>query len=167
MSQNFAVNFLNADGLNRIAHPLLVEKQEKKALELVTAACEQGTLLRGIKEVMRATRQGKKGLVLLAGNVSPIDVIAHVPMLCEEQGLPYAYVRAKEDLGAAAKTKRSTCVVMILDKKVPCPRSRSVVSVCTHRMSRRVSRKQDAADFHSSYKKLSKKLQELDTVPQQ
>jgi len=49
----------------------------------------------------------------LASNVSPIDVIAHLPVLCEESGNLLVYVTAKETLGLACDTKRSTSCVFI------------------------------------------------------
>lgn len=33
---------------------------------------------------------------VIAGNISPIDVITHVPILCEESNIPYIYVPSKE-----------------------------------------------------------------------
>lgn len=47
-------------------------------------------------------------------NISPIDVITQVPILCEESGIPYVYVSSKEDLATAGATKRPTCCVLIL-----------------------------------------------------
>lgn len=35
-------------------------------------------------------------LCVIAGNISPIDVITHVPILCEEADIPYVYVPSKE-----------------------------------------------------------------------
>jgi len=37
----------------------------------------------------------------------------HFPILCEEHGVPYVYVRSRADLGVAACTKRATSVVML------------------------------------------------------
>ena len=51
---------------------------------------------------------------MLAGNISPIDVITHVPVLCEDCGVPYIYVPSKEALGAAGGTKRPTSVMLVL-----------------------------------------------------
>ena len=51
---------------------------------------------------------------MLAGNISPIDVITHVPVLCEDAGVPYIYVPSKEALGAAGGTKRPTSVMLVL-----------------------------------------------------
>lgn len=53
-------------------------------------------------------------VVVLAGNISPIDVISHLPVLCEDADIPYIYVPSKEDLGAAAQTKRPTSCMLIL-----------------------------------------------------
>lgn len=52
--------------------------------------------------------------MVLAGNISPIDVISHLPVLCEDADIPYIYVPSKEDLGAAAQTKRPTSCMLIL-----------------------------------------------------
>lgn len=35
-------------------------------------------------------------ICIIAGNISPIDVITHVPVLCEEANIPYVYVPSKE-----------------------------------------------------------------------
>ena len=32
----------------------------------------------------------------MAGDISPIDVITHIPVLCEENQIPYIYVPSKE-----------------------------------------------------------------------
>nr|GMD89862.1 H/ACA ribonucleoprotein complex subunit 2-like protein [Ipomoea batatas] len=53
---------------------------------------------------------------VIAGNISPIDVITHVPILCEESDIPYVYVASKEDLANAGATKRPTCCVLVLTK---------------------------------------------------
>jgi H/ACA ribonucleoprotein complex subunit 2 len=50
--------------------------------------------------------------------VSPIDVISHIPVLCEDSQVPYCYVGSKQALGEAGLTKRPTSVVLIpADKK--------------------------------------------------
>lgn len=42
-----------------------------------------------------------------------MDVISHIPVLCEDHGVPYIYVTSRAELGAAASTNRPTSVVMI------------------------------------------------------
>jgi H/ACA ribonucleoprotein complex subunit 2 len=53
---------------------------------------------------------------VLAGDVSPIDVITHVPVLCEDAGVPYVFVPSKEALGQAGQTKRPTSVMLVLPR---------------------------------------------------
>lgn len=53
-------------------------------------------------------------LCVIAGDISPIDVITHIPILCEEMNVPYIYVHSKEELGAAGQTKRPTSCMLVL-----------------------------------------------------
>ncbi|KAK6131820.1 hypothetical protein DH2020_034438 [Rehmannia glutinosa] len=99
-----------------IAKPLAGEKLCKRTLKLVRRAAEQKCLKRGVKEVVKSIRRGNGGLCVIAGNISPIDVITHVPILCEEANIPYVYVPSKEDLANAGATKRPTCCVLVLAK---------------------------------------------------
>jgi H/ACA ribonucleoprotein complex subunit 2 len=59
-------------------------------------------------------RAGACRLCIIAGDISPIDVISHVPIMCEDAGIPYCYVTSKQELGAAGSTKRPTSVVLCL-----------------------------------------------------
>lgn len=42
-----------------------------------------------------------------------MDVISHIPVLCEDHNIPYIYVPSRAELGAAGSTKRPTSVVML------------------------------------------------------
>lgn len=53
-------------------------------------------------------------LVVIAGDISPMDVITHIPILCEEQNVPYIFIPSKSDLGFSCSAKRPTSVVMIV-----------------------------------------------------
>lgn len=97
-----------------IASPLAGKKLTKKSLKVVKRASKTKLLRRGVKEVVKALKKGQKGLCIIAGDISPIDVITHVPILCEESDVPYIYVPSKEDLGAAGATKRPTSCTLVL-----------------------------------------------------
>ncbi|KAI9207809.1 50S ribosomal protein L30e-like protein [Polychytrium aggregatum] len=99
-----------------IAHPLATKKLTKKLLKTVKKAAKSKNVKRGVKEVVKGLRKGSKGVVVIAGDISPIDVITHVPVLCEEADIPYIYVPSKEDLGLAGSTKRPTSVIMVVKK---------------------------------------------------
>ncbi|CAL5372147.1 unnamed protein product [Camellia sinensis] len=99
-----------------IAKPLAGKKLSRRTFKLVRRAAEHKCLKRGVKEVVKAIRRGNKGFCVIAGNISPIDVITHLPILCEEADIPYIYVSSKEDLANAGATKRPTCCVLVLTK---------------------------------------------------
>lgn len=58
------------------------------------------------------------GVVILAADISPMDVISHIPVLCEDHNVPYIYVSSRAELGAAGNTKRPTSVVMVSETRV-------------------------------------------------
>jgi H/ACA ribonucleoprotein complex subunit 2 len=55
--------------------------------------------------------------VVIAADISPMDVISHLPVLCEDHAVPYIYVTSRTELGAAGSTKRPTSVVLITKDK--------------------------------------------------
>ncbi len=56
-------------------------------------------------------------LCIMTGDISPIDVLAHLPTLCEEKDVPYIFIPSREDLGIACKTKRPTSTVLLVPEK--------------------------------------------------
>ena len=50
---------------------------------------------------------------MIAADISPIDVLSHLPILCEDKGIPYIYVKSRAEVGEACKTKRPTSCVLI------------------------------------------------------
>ncbi|KIW14747.1 hypothetical protein PV08_07531 [Exophiala spinifera] len=104
------------------ANPLADEKVAKKVFKGVKKAAAQRTLRRGVKEVVKALRKSPVsnasdpvpiGVVVLAADISPMDVISHIPVLAEDHNIPYIYVTSRAELGLAGQTKRPTSVVMI------------------------------------------------------
>ena len=100
-----------------IAKPLASKKLASRLYKAIRKAAKHKTLRRGVKEVTKSLRKGEKGIAVLAGDVSPLDVISHVPVYCEEQAVPYVFVPSRFDLGSAALTKRPTSVVLIKQNK--------------------------------------------------
>lgn len=93
------------------------KKTTKRLHKLVKKASQAKVVRRGVKEVVKAIRKGEKGFLVLAGDISPIDVVSHLPIMCEDKKIPYFYVPSKCDLGAAACTKRPTSCVLITTPK--------------------------------------------------
>mmetsp|Transcript_20344 Transcript_20344/g.36708 ORF Transcript_20344/g.36708 Transcript_20344/m.36708 type:complete len:161 (+) Transcript_20344:118-600(+) len=103
--------------VNVISQPLASKKSTKKAHKLVKKAAQAKIIRRGVKEVVKGLRKGEQGLAILAGDIYPLDVYSFLPILLEEKNVPYIFVPSKQDLGAAACTKRPTSVVLVKTKK--------------------------------------------------
>jgi len=108
------------------ANPLADDKVTKKVLKSVKKAAKNKTLKRGVKEVVKSLRKSPQGagntsapgIVILAADISPMDVISHIPVLCEDHNVPYIFVTSRAELGAAGNTKRPTSVVMVSESRV-------------------------------------------------
>ncbi|CAI5728785.1 unnamed protein product [Hyaloperonospora brassicae] len=100
-----------------IAKPLATKKQTKRAYKVLKKATKVKGIRRGVKEVVKSIRKGEKGVCVIAGDISPIDVISHIPTLCEENDIPYIFTPSKVDLGASALSKRPTSCILITPNK--------------------------------------------------
>lgn len=106
------------EDLSPIAHPLAQKKLLKKLHKTIKKASKQRQVKRGVKEVVKGIRKGEKGLLVLAADITPIDIISHLPVMSEDAGIPYIFVTSKEELGHASSTKRPTsCVMVCPDQK--------------------------------------------------
>ncbi len=110
------------------------KKLTKKLFKLISKAGKVKSVRRGIKEVVLALRKEEKGVCVIAGDVYPVDVIAHLPLLCEEAEVPYCFVGRKNDLGAAGLTKRPTSVVLVSAKQADAD-LKSDISECAQQVS--------------------------------
>jgi len=73
-----------------------------KAYEAVEGARDSGKLRKGTNESTKAIERKQAALVVIAEDVEPAEIVAHLPPLCDEKGIPYIYVPSKRELGAAA-----------------------------------------------------------------
>lgn len=72
-----------------------------RAYEALEVSRGTGKIGKGTNEVTKFVERGQANLVLIATDVEPEEVVAHLPMLCEEKKIPYIYVPSKLELGKA------------------------------------------------------------------
>ena len=89
-------------------------------------------------------------LLVLAADISPIDIISHLPVLSEEAGVPYVFVSSKEELGFASSTKRPTSCVMI------CPDQKK-------KTKRKEGKDEKDDDYRELYEECYREVEKLDT----
>lgn len=75
-----------------IAEPLANEKQ----LEMINKIIKnKESICSGIKACTKEIMKEKKGIIILTGDTTPMDLITHIPALCEEKGVKYLFVEKK------------------------------------------------------------------------
>ena len=82
-------------------------------IEALSVAKDTGRLRKGINETTKSVEKKTAKLVIMAEDVQPEEIIIHIPSLCEERGIPYAYVPSKKDLGAAVGIPVGTSSIAI------------------------------------------------------
>ncbi len=86
-----------------------------KAYELVELARDTGKIRKGTNEVTKLVERGETQMVVMAEDVSPPEILMHMPALCDERNVPYAFVPSKSELGNACGLEKPTAAVAILD----------------------------------------------------
>jgi len=86
-----------------------------KAYEAVEGARDSGKLRKGTNESTKAIERKQAALVVIAEDVEPAEIVAHLPPLCDEKGIPYIYVPSKRELGAAAGINVGAAAITIAE----------------------------------------------------
>jgi large subunit ribosomal protein L7Ae len=71
------------------------------AYEALQIAAKTGSVRKGTNETTKAIERAQAKLVVIAEDVQPPEVVAHLPLLCEERKIPYIYVPNKDKIGTA------------------------------------------------------------------
>ncbi|XP_076758522.1 NHP2 ribonucleoprotein [Xylocopa sonorina] len=99
---------------NVIAKPMAPKKLTKKIYKCIKKASKHKTYLRnGLKDVQKHLRKGEQGLVVFAGDVFPMEIMCHLPVVCEDKNIPYCYTPSRQDIGSAMGIKRGSLMVLI------------------------------------------------------
>jgi len=83
--------------------------------ESLRVAVETGKVKRGTNEATKAIERGISKLIIIAEDVEPPEVVAHLPIICEEQKAAYVFVPTKQELGKALGIEVTCGAAAILD----------------------------------------------------
>ena len=83
--------------------------------EALRVASETGKVKKGTNEATKAIERGVSKLIIIAEDVEPPEVVAHLPIICEERGTAYVFVPSKQELGKALGIEVTSAAAAILD----------------------------------------------------
>lgn len=85
----------------------------EQVYEAVTLAKAGGRIRKGVNETTKSIERGLAAFVVIAEDVSPEEIVMHLPVLCEEKQVPYVYVPSKAELGKSAGIEVPTSSISI------------------------------------------------------
>ncbi len=88
------------------------------AYEALQIATRTGSVRKGTNETTKAVERERAHakLVVIAEDVDPPEVVAHLPILCDERKIPYVFVSSKQKIGSAVGIDvpaASACIVEV------------------------------------------------------
>ncbi|HLC53476.1 MAG TPA: ribosomal L7Ae/L30e/S12e/Gadd45 family protein [Candidatus Nanoarchaeia archaeon] len=82
---------------------------------IVERAKKTGKIDKGVNEVTKAIELGVAKLVVYASDVEPKEIVAHLPKIAKEKGIPCIEVDSKQKLGIAAGLGVKASAVAVID----------------------------------------------------
>jgi U4/U6 small nuclear ribonucleoprotein SNU13 len=98
---------------NSAAWPLADPAMTQEILDLVQQATHYRQLKKGANESTKTLNRGISELIILAADTSPLAILLHFPLLCEDKNVPYVYVPSKMALGRACGVARPVITASI------------------------------------------------------
>ncbi len=86
-----------------------------KAYQAFSIAKDSGKVRKGTNETTKAVERKQALLVAIAEDVQPAEVVAHLPILCDEKDIPYVFVPRKEELGKVTGLTVGTASAAIIE----------------------------------------------------
>lgn len=116
----------------------------EKAYQAVQIAKDTGRVRKGTNEATKAIEKGDSALVVIAEDVTPEEVVMHLPIICDEKKLPYVYVPSKKDLGKSAGLE-VPCSAVAIEKA---GNATEIIDEITKRLGKKgkESKKEEAAE---------------------
>lgn len=66
----------------------------------------------GLNHITTLVEEGTAGLVVIASDVEPVEMMAFLPALCRQKNVPFCVVKCKSRLGKVVHMKTATCVAL-------------------------------------------------------
>jgi len=95
------------DEVNPKAYPLAELDLTSKILNLIQQAANYRQLRKGANEATKTLNRGLSEFIVMAADAEPLEILLHLPLLCEDKNVPYVFVRSKQALGRACGVTRA------------------------------------------------------------
>ncbi|MHA1819561.1 MAG: 50S ribosomal protein L7Ae [Promethearchaeota archaeon] len=92
------------------------DELKKKALTFIQNVVKNaGKIKKGMNEATKNVERKKAKFVVIASDVDPPELVLHLPIICDEENVPYIFVDKKEELGKAAGLTVPTSAIAVVE----------------------------------------------------
>ncbi|KAJ9051948.1 RNA binding protein snu13 [Entomophthora muscae] len=98
---------------NPKAFPMADSTLASTILNLVEQASHYKQLKRGANETTKTLNRGISEFIVMAGDAEPLEILLHLPLLCEDKNVPYVFVPSRAALGRACGVTRAVIAVSV------------------------------------------------------
>jgi large subunit ribosomal protein L7Ae len=88
-------------------------KKEIKNILGMIAETRDSKIRKGMNEVTKSIERSAAKFVVMAEDVSPPEILFHIPLLCEEKMVPFGYLSTKKELGNIVRLNISASAIAI------------------------------------------------------
>ena len=99
---------------NDRAKPRADPNTSQSLMNLIQQANLIKKLKRGANEATKSLNRDIAELVILAADAKPLEIILHLPLLCEDKSVPYIFVDSMAELGQACGTSRNVVACAVI-----------------------------------------------------
>lgn len=99
---------------NPKAVPLGDDELNVKILDLVQQSANYKQIKKGANEATKALNRGQAEFIVMAADAEPLEILLHLPLLCEDKNVPYVFVPAKASLGRACGVSRPVIACSVI-----------------------------------------------------
>lgn len=103
-----------SDEVNPKAYPLADPQLTVTILDLVQQATNYKQLRKGANESTKTLNRGIAEIIIMAADAEPLEILLHLPLLCEDKNVPYVFIRSKTALGRATGVSRPVIAASIV-----------------------------------------------------
>lgn len=96
----------SGSAVNAKAYPLANNELSNRILDLVQQASHYKQLRKGANETTKTLNRGISEFIVMAADAEPLEILLHLPLLCEDKNVPYVFVPSKQALGRACGVSR-------------------------------------------------------------
>lgn len=98
---------------NPKAFPLADAELTQQILDVVQQATKLRQLKKGANETTKTLNRGISEFIIMAADCTPIEILLHLPLLCEDKNVPYVFVPSRAALGRACGVSRPVIAASI------------------------------------------------------